>query len=157
MKVWGCSLAHKSVCFEKELIVKDVSVHDVFNVCENALKGMGLKTMIEENAKDGHVTVMASERALVPLVMKMLTYPFSLGEYVKSAQRSGIHVVISSEKDGIHMRSCGIALDEISGKLATYTKDEIVEEITNMMEATDFENKFIKKVKAAFPNITEAT
>jgi hypothetical protein len=150
-------LAHKSVCFEKELVVKDSSVQDVVKVCENALKGMGLKIMSEEDAKDGHVTVMAGERALIPLMMKMLMYPFSLGEYVKSAQRSGIHVVVSPEKDGIHLNSCGIALDEITGKLATYTKDEIVEEITNMMEATDFENKFIKKVKTAFPNITEAT
>lgn len=149
-------MAHESVCFERELVVKDVSVQDVVKVCENALKGMRLKIMSEEDAEDGHVTVMAGEHAFVPLVMKILAYPFSLGEYIKSAQRSGLHVVVSSGEDGIHLRSCGIALDEITGKLATYTKDEIVEEITNMMEATDFENKFIKKVKAAFPNITEA-
>jgi len=150
-------LAHRSVCFDKELIVKDASIQDVFKVCEKALKGMRFKITSEEKAKDGRMTVMASERALIPLTMKVLMYPFSLEEYAKSAQRSGIHVVISPEKDGIHLHSCGIALDEITGKLATFTKDEIIEEITNMREATDFENKFINKLKAAFPNITEAT
>ncbi|MCJ7559255.1 hypothetical protein MUO79_01390, partial [Candidatus Bathyarchaeota archaeon] len=63
----------------------------------------------------------------------------------------GMHVVISPSKDGIHLYSCGIALDEITGKLAKYTKDEVVEEVTDTMEALDFENKFIKRILEHFP------
>jgi hypothetical protein len=49
------------------------------------------------------------------------------------------------------VHSCGIALSEITGKLASYTKDEVVEEVTDAMEALDFENRFIKKILKHFP------
>jgi hypothetical protein len=75
-----------------------------------------------------------------------------MAEYIKKAQRSGMHVVVSPSKDGIHVYSCGIALSEITGKLASYTKDEVVEEVTDAAEAWDFENRFIKKILEHFPN-----
>ena len=74
-----------------------------------------------------------------------------MSEYVRAAQRSGLHVVISPSEDGIHVYSCGIALDEVSGKLARYTKDEVVEEVTDMMEALSFEDRFIKGLLKRFP------
>jgi hypothetical protein len=134
------------------LVIETASVDKVVKVCEEALKGMGLKVTKEERHKDGTTSVMAKERAFIPLTMRVLSYPFSLGEYIKSAQRAGLHVVISPCGDGVRVLSCGIALDEVSGKPATYTKEETIEEITDFMEATDFENKFINKIKAAFPN-----
>jgi hypothetical protein len=112
---------------------------------------MRLRVEKEESSQDGRTTIFASEGAVVPLTLKVLLFPFNLGEYVKTAQRSGMHIVVSPAKDGIHLYSCGIALDEVTGKLAEYTKDEIVEEVTNTMEALDFENKFIKRILVKFP------
>jgi hypothetical protein len=48
-----------------------------------------------------------------------------------------------------------MALDETTGKLARYTKEDLVEEVTNTMEALDFENKFINKIRVAFPKAKE--
>lgn len=144
-------MAHAAVCLEKEVLIKDASVDEVVSFCNEALKGMRLRIKKEESSHDGKTTILANEGALVPLVLKTLLFPFSLGEYVKVAQRSGIHVVISPDKDGIHLYSCGIALDEVTGKLAKYTKDELIEEVTGTVEAWDFENKFIKRILAHFP------
>jgi len=144
-------MVHAAVCLEKEVLIKDASVEEVISFCNEALKGMKLKIKKEESSRDGKTTIFASEGALVPLVLKTLLFPFSLGEYVKAAQRSGMHVVISPSKDGVHLYSCGIALDEVTGKLAKYTKDEVVEEVTDTMEALEFENKFIKKILRHFP------
>ena len=144
-------MVHAAVCLEKEVLIEDASVEEVISFCNEALKKMKLRIKKEESSRDGKTTILASEGALVPLVLKTLLFPFSLGEYVKAAQRSGMHVVISPSKDGIHLYSCGIALDEITGKLAKYTKDEVVEEVTDTMEALDFENKFIKRILEHFP------
>jgi hypothetical protein len=51
--------------------------------------------------------------------------------------------------------SCGLALDELTGKPAKSFSDEDMDEITNTMEALDFENKFIKKIKELFPKTKE--
>jgi hypothetical protein len=51
--------------------------------------------------------------------------------------------------------SCGLALDELTGKPAKYISDENLEEITDTMEALDFENKFIKKIRTTFPESKE--
>lgn len=142
-------------CFEKEFVIKNATVDKVIDACNKALKEMGLKIMEKESTKDGKTTVLAAEGALVPLTLKVLLYPLRLGDYVKAAQRSGVHIAISPAKDGIHLYTCGIALDERTGKLAEYTKEEVMEEVTDTMEAWDFENKFINKIKAAFPNIKE--
>jgi hypothetical protein len=144
-------MVHAAVCLEKEVLIEGASVEEVISFCNEALKGMKLKIKKEESSRDGKTTIFASEGALVPLIMKTLLFPFSLGEYVRVAQRSGMHVVISQSKDGIHLYSCGIALDEITGKLAKYTKDEVVEEVTDTMEALDFENKFIRRILEHFP------
>jgi len=136
---------------DREVLIKDASVDEVVDFCSQALKGMRLRIEKEESSQEGRTTIFASEGAVVPLTLKVLLFPFSLSEYVRSAQRSGMHIVISPAKDGIHVYSCGIALDEVTGKLAEYTKDEIVEEVTNTMEALDFENKFIKRILVKFP------
>jgi predicted DNA-binding protein len=63
--------------------------------------------------------------------------------------------VISPSEDGAIVYSCGIALDERTGKPAEYESDEDIEEITDTMEALDFENKFTEKIRAAFPEVKE--
>jgi hypothetical protein len=145
-------MVHGAVCLEKEVLIQGASVDEVTSFCNEALKGMRLRIKTEESSSDGKTTIFASEGALVPLVLKTLLSPlFNLGDYVKQAQRSGLHVVVSPGSDGIHVYSCGIALSETTGKLASYTKDEIAEEVTDAVEAWDFENKFIKKILEHFP------
>jgi hypothetical protein len=144
-------MANSAVCMDREVLIQDVAVNEVVSFCNQALKKMRLRVEKEESFQDGRTTFFASEGVVVPLTLKVLLFPFNLGEYVKTAQRSGMHIVVSPAKDGIHLYSCGIALDEVTGKLAEYTKDEIVEEVTNTMEALDFENKFIKRILVKFP------
>jgi hypothetical protein len=118
---------------------------------------MKLKIEKEESTRDGKTTIFAREGALVPLVLKTLLFPFSMSEYVKAAQRSGLHVVVSPGEDGIHVYSCGIALDEVTGKLAKYTKDEVTEEVTDMIEALSFEDRFIKGLLKRFPKARQVS
>jgi len=148
-------MVHEAVCLEKEVLIEDASIDDVTSFCNKALKEMRLKITKEESMNDGKTTIFANEGALVPIVSKVLLFPFSLNEYMRIAQRSGVHVVISPGKDGIHVYSCGLALDEVSGKLAEYTKDEVLEEVTDTMEALDFENKFVKRILEHFPKAKE--
>ena len=148
-------MAEATSCLEREFVIKDATVDEVVDACNKAFKDMGLKITGEEFTKDGKTIVHAAEGALIPLMMKILLYPLRLGDYVKAAQRSGIHVAVSPAKDGVHLYTCGIALDERTGKLAEYTKEEFVEEATDIMEAWDFENGFINKIKAVFPKIKE--
>jgi hypothetical protein len=148
-------MSHEAVCLERRFLVPDAKVDDVALACQKAFKEMGLKVMKTERTKEGITTVLAGEGALVPLTLRALLYPFSLQQYVKAAQRSGVHVVISPSEEGTIIYSCGLALDELTGKPAKYVSDEDVEEITDTMEALDFENKFIKKIKELFPKTKE--
>lgn len=148
-------MAHDAVCLERKLLIPEAKVDDVALACRKAFKEMGLKVMKEEKTKEASETLLAQEGALVPLTLRTLLYPFSLQQYIKAAQRSGVHVVISPSEEGIIIYSCGLALDELTGKPVEYASDEDVEEITDTMEALDFENKFIKKMKATFPKTRE--
>jgi hypothetical protein len=148
-------MAHEGVCLERKLFIPEAKVDDVALACRKALKEMGLKVTKEEKAKEGSTTVLAVEGALLPLTLRTLLYPFSLQQYIKAAQRSGVHVVVSPSEDGVILYSCGLALDELTGKPAEYISDEDVEEITDTMEALDFENKFLKKIKETFPKTRE--
>jgi hypothetical protein len=97
----------------------------------------------------------AAEGALVPLTLRTLLYPFSLQQYVKAAQRSGVHVVLSPSEGGVILYSCGLALDELTGKPAKHVSDEDEEEITGTLEALDFEDKFLGKIRTVFPKTKE--
>lgn len=148
-------MVHAAVCMEKSFLVPDATVDEVIETSHRVLKDMGLKIMKTETAKEGKTTVLAAEGAIVPLLFRALSFPFSLGDYIKTAQRSGVHVVVSQSENGVRLFSCGIALDEISGKEAKYTKEEMIEEVTDTMEAWDFEDKFINRMKAAYPKMKE--
>jgi len=145
----------EGVCLERKLVIPEAKIEDVTQACQKALKSMGLKVTKTETTKEGTTNVLAAEGALVPLTVRTLLYPFNLQDYIKAAQRSGIHVTIAPAKDGIIIHSCGIALDERTGKPAKYTSDEDVEEMTDTLEAIDFENKFINKIKEQFPKTKE--
>lgn len=145
----------EGVCLERKLLIPEAKVEDVALACQEAFKTMNLKVTKTEKTKDGSTTVLAREGALVPLTLRTLLYPLSLQNYLKAAQRSGVHVVISPSQDGVIIYSCGIALDELTGKPATYISDEDAEEITDLMEALDFEDKFINKIKAIYPKAKE--
>jgi hypothetical protein len=147
-------MSHEAVCLERKLLVPDAKVDDVALACKKAFKEMGLKVMKAEKSKEGSATVLAGEGALVPLTLRTLLYPLSIQHYIKAAQRSGVHVVISPSEEGTTIYSCGLALDELTGKPARFS-DEDIDEITNTLEALDFENKFMKKMKEQFPKTKE--
>jgi hypothetical protein len=149
------SMSPEAVCLERKLLVPKAKVEDVTVACHKILKEMGLKTLKEEETKEGRTTVMAVERALVPLTLRALLYPFSLQQFFKAAQRSGVHVVISPSDEDVLVYSCGLALDERTGKPAEYASDTDIEEITDTMEALDFEKKFLTKIKQIFPATRE--
>ncbi len=144
-----------SVCFERELLIVNTNVDKVVNACHTTLKEIGLKVMKTESTKEGKTTLFAGEGRLVPLLTKALLYPLGLDDYIPSAQRSGIHIMISPRADGIHVIVCGIALDEMTAKLEEYTKEDFIEEVTDTLEAWDFEEKFIKKLLKSFPKSKE--
>ena len=91
----------------------------------------------------------------MPLTLRTLLYPFSIEQYVKAAQRSGVHVVLSTSKEGVMLYSCGLVLDELTGKPAKHVSDEDEEDITGTLEALDFENKFLGKIRTVFPKTRE--
>jgi hypothetical protein len=144
-----------SVCFERELLILDTDVKKVVKACHTFIKEMGLEVVKTESAKEGKVTVFAGEGGLVPLLTKALLYPLGLDDYVRAAQRSGIHIMISPSEDGVHVLTCGIALDEVTAKLEEYTKEDLIEELTDTLEAWDFEDKFINKILKSFPKSKE--
>jgi hypothetical protein len=144
-----------SVCFEREILIVDTDVDKVVNACHEALKEIGLEVVKKELTKEGKITFFAGEGILVPFLTKALLYPLGLDDYVRSAQRSGIHIMISPSANGIHVNVCGIALDEVTAKLEEYTKEDLIEELTDTLEAWDFEDKFIKRILKNFPKSKE--
>jgi hypothetical protein len=48
-------------------------------------KGIRLRIEKEESSQDGKATIFASEGAIMLVTLKVLLFPFSSGEYVKTA------------------------------------------------------------------------
>ena len=142
-----------SVCFERKFLIPDASVEKVVEASNRVLKEMGLKILEEESDAKGDIVVLAGEGRLAPLIVRALLQPFGLDDYVDAAQRSGVHVVVSPSKTGVHLNLCGIALSETTGKYKDYTREDVVEEVTDTLEAWDFEEQFINRLSATFPRI----
>lgn len=144
---------------EREFLIPGTNPSRVLDTCHKALRDIGLKVTEEEATEEGRTTILAAEGRIVPLIMKFLLAPIEpiapIEDYIRAAQRSGVHVVISPAKDGTRLCVYGIALDELTGKLEKYTKEEVMEEVTDTLEAWDFEDKFIEKIKATFPKLKE--
>jgi len=148
-------MVSEAVCSERKLLIPEAKIDEVVPACEKALKEMGLKIMETEKTKEGSTVVMAGENAFVPLVLRTLLYPFSLEQYVKAAQRSGVHVVLSTSDQGVILYTCGLVLDELTGKPVEQISDDDEEDITGTLEALDFENKFLGKIRKVFPKTKE--
>lgn len=144
-----------AVCSDRKFLIPDAKIDEVTLACQKALKEMGLKIIETEKTMEGNTSVLAGERALVPLTLRTLLYPFSIEQYVKAAQRSGVHIVLSTSKEGVMLYSCGLVLDELTGRPVNHISDEDEEDITGTLEALDFENKFLGKIRTVFPNTKE--
>lgn len=144
-----------ATCRERELFIPDVKMDKIIDVCNQALKEMKLHLIEEKSDAEGKTSILAGEGALIPFLLKVMLHPVGLDDYVRAAQRSGVHIVISPSRNGVHLYTCGIALNEVTGKLKEYTKEDIVEEVTDTLEEWNFEDSFIKKIKKIFPKIVE--
>ncbi len=144
-----------SVCLERTFLIPDATVDSVTDVCHKILRDMRLKIIKREAVEQEQTTILAGEGSLIPLITKVLLYPLGLDDYVQAAQRSGVHIVISPADKGVYLRVCGIALGEATGKPEEYTKEDFMEEVTDTLEAWNFEDRFINRIKAAFPKTKE--
>jgi hypothetical protein len=144
-----------ATCRERELFIPDVKMDKIIDVCNQTLKEMKLHLMEEKSDAEGKTSILAGEGALIPFLVKVMLHPVGLDDYARAAQRSGVHIVISPSKNGVHLYTCGIALNEVTGKLKEYTKEDIVEEVTDTLEEWNFEDSFIKKIKTMFPKTVE--
>lgn len=138
-----------------EYVIRDATAEQVVAVCRQTVEEMGLKVMREEATKDGQSSVLAGEGALVPFVVKALLAPLGLDDFVRAAQRTGVHIGISPRDDGIHLYVCGIALEETTGKFEKFTRADLMEQVTDTMEAWDFKDRFIQKITHKLPKIEE--
>jgi hypothetical protein len=146
--------------FERKFLIPKASPAQVLDTINKALRDIGLKVTEEKVTEKGKTTILAAEGRIVPLIMKFLLTAIEaiappIEDYIRAAQRSGVHVVIQPAKNGITLSVYGIALNELSGKQDRYSKDEITEEVTDTLEAWEFEKKFIDKIKTKFPEIKE--
>lgn len=146
-------MSEPSVCLNRKFLIKGASIDQVISESHRALKELGLK-LKKEATIEGNTSIFAAEGALVPITMRILSYPLRLSEYIRSAQRAGIHVLITAASEGIYMYVCGFSVGDLSGRPEKYSEVSI-EEVTDTLKALDFEEKFINTVISAFDNVQE--
>ena len=144
-----------AACMASEYVIGNATAGQVVAACRQIVDEMGLKVIKEESAKDGQISVLAGEGVLVPFVVKALLIPLGLDDFVRAAQRTGVHIGISPQDDGIHLYICGIALQEATGKFERYTQANLMEQVTDTMEAWDFKDRFVQKIKKKLPEIAK--
>jgi hypothetical protein len=144
-----------AACMATEYVIRNATAEQVVDGCRQAVGEMGLQVIREESTDDGQISVLAGEGALVPFVVKALQVPLGLDDFVRAAQRTGVHIGISPQEEAIHLYVCGIALEETSGKFERFTEADLMEQVTDTMEAWDFKDQFAQKIKARFPKIEE--
>jgi hypothetical protein len=147
-------MSEPAVCSYRKLLIRDASLDQVTDVCKMALKEIGLKVKKSESTKEGTTSIFAAQGALIPLTMKILSHPFGEDDYLKSAQRSGIHLLIAPATDGVHISYCGIALNDATGRPEKYP-EVTIEEVTDTLDSLEFEDKFLKALKSASFKIEE--
>jgi hypothetical protein len=138
-----------------EYVIRNATAEQVVDGGRQAAEEMGFQVIRGESTDDGQISVLAGEGALVPLVVKTLLVPLGLDDFVRVAQRSGVHRGISPQEEAIHLYVCGITLEETSGKFERFTEADLMEQVTDTMEAWDFKDQFAQKIKARFPDIEE--
>jgi hypothetical protein len=152
--ILGLCMSHPSICENRKFIIKKANLDQVITACNEALNEMGFNVKKRESTSDGKTSIFAAEGAIIPLTMKILAYPFQAQDYMQSAQRSGIHVLIVPSQEAILLHVCGIALTNLTGRPEKY-QGEGIEEVTDTMKNLQFEERFIKKIGSAFPSIEE--
>jgi len=146
-------MSEPTLCLNRKFLIKGATADQVISESHKAMKDLGLNVKREATI-DGKTSVFAVEGALVPIVMRVISYPWKMSEYVKSAQRAGIHVLVSQAPDGVYLYACGLSVNDLTGRPEKYP-EITVEEITDTLKALDFEEKFIKTVLAAFSDVQE--
>jgi hypothetical protein len=157
---WGrylgvTAMSEPSVCLNRKFLIKGVSIDQVGSESHRILKEIGLK-LKKEATIDGNTSIFAAEGALVPITMRVISYPLRLSEYISSAQRAGIHILLTPAPDGVNMYVCGFSVGDLSGRPEKYPEVSI-EEVTDTLKALDFEEKFINTIVSSFADIKEVT
>lgn len=117
-----------------------------------ALQNMGLKIKKSETFEDGKSSIFAAEGAWLPIILRILTLPLTVKDYTQSAQRGGIHLIVTPSEEGVRVNVCGLALDEITGRPEKYPEPSM-EQVTDTLKSLDFEEKFINKLRLSFPDL----
>ena len=145
-------MSEPAICSYRKLLVRDASVPQVEEACRKAIKDIGMKVKKEEPSEKGTISIFAAQGALVPLTMKVLSHPFGMDDYLKSAQRSGIHLLVAQAENGVNVTFCGLALGDTTGRPQKYP-EVTIEEVTDTLDDLEFEEKFIKALKTSFPKL----
>jgi hypothetical protein len=151
----GVVMAEPTVCLNRKFLIKNASADKVISESHKALVNIGLK-LKKESSLDGKTSMFAAEGALVPITLKVITYVWNLSEYMKSAQRAGIHVLVVPSSEGVYMYVCGFSIGNITGRPEKYPEVS-VEEVTDTLNALNFEEKFVNAMTSAFPELEEVS
>ncbi len=146
------SMSQPIICSNKLLIIKGSTTEAVVGAVEVALKNMGLKIKKSETFEGGKSSIFAAEGAWLPILFRALTLPLTIKDYSKSAQRGGIHLLVAPSDEGVRVNVCGLALSELTGRPEKYPEPSM-EEVTDTLEALDFEEKFISNLRLSFPDL----
>jgi hypothetical protein len=146
-------MSQPSVCLNRKFLIRNATVDQVVVEANRALQEIGLKIK-NESVVDGKTSIFAAEGALAPITMKILTYPLWWSEFLRSAQRSGVHILIAPGAEGVYFYVCGISLVNLRGRPEKYS-EVTIEEVTDTLKSLDFEEKFIKTVISVFPQTEE--
>ena len=149
----GTPMSQPSVCLNRKFLIKNATVDQVVEEANKALREIGLKIK-REAVIDGKTSIFAAEGALAPITMKILTYPWGWSEFLRSAQRSGVHILVAPGAEGVYFYVCGISLGDLSGRPEKYS-EVTIQEVTDTLKDLDFEEKFIKAVVSVFPQTEE--
>jgi hypothetical protein len=131
-------------------------VEAVVAAVNTALQNMGLKIKNSETFEGGKSSIFATEGAWLPIILRIFTLPLTVKDYTQSAQRGGIHLIVTPSDEGVRVNVCGLALDEITGRPETYPEPSM-EQVTDTLKSLDFEEKFISNLMISFPDLEVLT
>jgi hypothetical protein len=149
-------MSQPTICSNRLVLIRGSHPEAVVRAVEVALKEMGLKIKKSESFEGGKTSIFAAEGAWLPITLKMITFPLTIKDYTKSAQRGGIHLLVAPSGDGVQVNVCGLALDEVTGRPEKY-QEPSMEEVTDTLKSLDFEEKFINNLRLSFPDLEVLT
>lgn len=135
-------------------MIRGSSLEAVVEGVEAALKEMGLKVKKSETSEGGKTSIFAAEGAWLPIILKTISFPITIKDYTQSAQRGGIHVLVTPSNEGVLVNVCGLALTEVTGRPEKYPEPSM-EEVTDTLKSIKFEENFINNLRLSFPDLQE--